>query len=82
MLQFFDPDTRQLLRVRANALTRDQVLRLFRARRPATTTLVEPAGHRAAPGGQHRGVILVCRQRVNLAVRAGQIVTVAVSETT
>ncbi|HLM20729.1 MAG TPA: hypothetical protein VK390_04290 [Propionibacteriaceae bacterium] len=33
MLQFFDPDTRQLLRVRANALTRDQVLRLLGARR-------------------------------------------------
>jgi hypothetical protein len=82
-LQFFDPDTRQLLRVRPNPLTREQVLRLRGARRagPPPRPSSEPVTvqRRAAS----TGVILVCRQRVNLgAVHAGQVVTVAVSETT
>lgn len=81
-LQFFDPDTRQLLRVRPNPLTREHVLRLRGARRagPPPRPSSEPVTvqRRAASNG----VILVCRQRVNLgAVHAGQIVSVAVSET-
>ncbi|MEW1955927.1 IS481 family transposase, partial [Terrabacter sp. NPDC080008] len=81
-LQFFDPDTRQLLRVWPNPLTREQVLRLRGARRagPPPRPSSEPVTVQGRAASN--GVILVCRQRVNLgAVHAGQIVTVAVSET-
>jgi transposase InsO family protein len=83
VLQFFDPDTRALLRARPNPLTREQVLRLRGARRagPPPRPSSEPVTvqRRAAS----TGVILVCRQRVNLGrEHAGQIVTVHVSETT
>ena len=54
-LMFFDPDTRELLRVRPNPLTRDQVRRL-RGARPAgpPPRPVDRAGHRPAPGVGHR----------------------------
>jgi hypothetical protein len=83
LLMFFDPDTRQLLRVRPNPLTVEQVVRLRGARRagPPPRPSTEPVTvHRRASA---TGVILVCRQRVNLGrIHAGQVVTIAVSETT
>ena len=83
LLMVFDPDTRQLLRVRPNPLTPEQVIQLRGARRagPPPRPSTEPVTvHRRA---STNGVILVCRQRVNLGrIHAGQVVTVAVSETT
>jgi hypothetical protein len=82
-LQFFDPDTRELLRVRPNPLAREQVLRLRGARKagPPPRPSSEPVTVQRKAASN--GVILVCRQRVNLgAIHAGQIVSVAVSETT
>ena len=83
LLMFFDPDTRQLLRVRLNPLTPEQMIHLRGARRagPPPRPSTEPVTvHRRASA---TGVILVCRQRVNLGrIHAGQVVAVAVSETT
>lgn len=83
LLMFFDPDTRELLRVRPNPLTPEQVLRLRGARRagPPPRPSTEPVTVQRRASAT--GVILVCRQRVNLGrAHAGQTVTVAVSETT
>ncbi len=82
-LMFLDPDTRELLRVRPNPLTRDQVQRLQGARpagpppRPPTEPITVQRRVSAT------GVIVVCRQRVALGrVHAGRIVRVHVSEHT
>jgi transposase InsO family protein len=81
-LLYFDPDTRELLRIRANPLTPDQVLRLRGAR---------PAGPPPRPSQEpvqvqrladRTGMICVCGQRVGLGRGyANRTVTVAVSET-
>jgi transposase InsO family protein len=82
-LMFLDPDTRELLRVRPNPLTREQALRLQGAR-PAGP----PPRPRTEPVTVQRrvsatGVITVCRQPVALGrVHAGRTVRVHVSEHT
>jgi transposase InsO family protein len=82
-LMFLDPDTRELLRVRPNPLTREQVLRLQGAR-PAGP----PPRPRTKPISVQRrvsanGRITVCRQTVVLGrVHAGRTVRVHVSEHT
>jgi transposase InsO family protein len=82
-LMFLDPDTRELLRVRPNPLTREQALRLQGAR-PAGP----PPRPRTEPVTVQRrvsatGVICVCRQHVPLGrIHAGRTVTVHVSEHT
>jgi transposase InsO family protein len=82
-LMFLDPDTRELLRVRLNPLTREQTRRLQGAR-PAGP----PPRPRTEPVTVQRrvsatGVICVCRQHVPLGrIHAGRTVTVHVSEHT
>src|SRR3954468_3475942 len=82
-LMFLDPDTRELLRVRPNPLTREQVPRLQGARpagpppRPRTEPITVQRRVSAT------GVIWVCRQRVALGrVYAGRTVRVHVAEHT
>ncbi|MFJ9816599.1 hypothetical protein ACIRU3_15255 [Streptomyces sp. NPDC101151] len=82
-LSFFDPSSRELLRVRPNPLTSEEVRRLRGLR---------PAGPPPRPGVgpvrvQRRisavGTVMVCRQVVSLGrPYAGQTVTVHVSDTT
>ncbi|WSI29385.1 IS481 family transposase (plasmid) [Streptomyces sp. NBC_01343] len=82
-LSFFDPSSRELLRVRPNPLTSEEVSRLRGVR---------PAGPPPRPGiepvrVQRRvsavGTVMVCRQTVSLGrPYAGQTVTVHVSDTT
>ncbi|WP_443041322.1 IS481 family transposase [Streptomyces sp. B21-108] len=82
-LSFFDPSSRELLRVRPNPLTGEEVRRLRGLR---------PAGPPPRPGiepvrVQRRisavGTIMVCRQSISLGrPYAGQTVTVHVSDTT
>jgi transposase InsO family protein len=82
-LLFFDPSSRELLRVRPNPLTPEQALRLRGAR---------PAGPPPRPSTEPvtvqrrvacNGVIRVCRQTVALGrVHAGRIVSVHVAEHT
>jgi transposase InsO family protein len=82
-LMFVDPDTRELLRVRPNPLTREQTPRLQGAR-PAGP----PPRPRTEPVTVQRrvsatGVITVCRQPVALGrIHAGRTITVHVSEHT
>jgi transposase InsO family protein len=82
-LMFLDPQTRELLRVRPNPLTRERTLRLQGAR-PAGP----PPRPRTEPVTVQRrvsatGVITVCRQRVALGrMHAGRTVRVHVSEHT
>jgi hypothetical protein len=82
-LMFLDPQTRELLRVRPNPLTREQTLRLQGAR-PAGP----PPRPRTEPVTVQRrvsatGVITVCRQHVSLGrVHAGRTICVHVSEHT
>jgi Integrase core domain len=82
-LMFLDPNTRELLRVRPNPLTPEQVRRL-RGARPAGP----PPRPRSEPVTVQRrvsatGVITVCRQHVALGrVHAGRTVRVHVSEHT
>jgi transposase InsO family protein len=82
-LMFFDLDTRQLLRTRANPLTPEQIARLRGSRpagpppRPAT----EPV--RVQRRASNTGVVMVVGQKVALGrVHAYRTVTIAVSETT
>ncbi|MFD4346340.1 IS481 family transposase [Streptomyces coelicoflavus] len=82
-LSFFDPSSRELLRVRTNPLTSEEVRRL-RGLRPAGP----PPRPRAEPVRVQRrvsavGTVMVCRQVVSLGrPYAGQTVTVHVSDTT
>jgi transposase InsO family protein len=82
-LMFLDPDTRELLRVRPNPLTREQALHLQGAR-PAGP----PPRPRTEPMTVQRrvsatGVITVCRQHIPLGrVHAGRTVRVHVAEHT
>jgi transposase InsO family protein len=82
-LMFFDLDTRELLRTRANPLTADQIARLRGSRpagpppRPAT----EPV--RVQRRASNTGIVMVVGQKVALGrVNAYRTVTIAVSETT
>jgi transposase InsO family protein len=82
-LMFLDPDTRELLRTRPNPLGWQACL-MLRGARPAGPP---PVTARSPVTVQRRansfGVIMVCRQTVSLGrQRAGQVVTVHVSDTT
>jgi transposase InsO family protein len=82
-LMFLDPDTRELLRVRPNPLTREQALRLQGARPPgpAPRPRTEPITVQRRVSAT--GVITVCRQQVALGrINAGRTVRVHVSEHT
>ena len=82
-LMFLDPDTHELLRVRPNPLTREQVQRLQGARPagPPPRPRIEPVTVQRRVSAT--GAITVCRQRVALGrVHAGRIVRVHVSEHT
>jgi hypothetical protein len=80
---FFDLDTRELLGVRPNPLTAEQIARLRGSRpagpppRPAT----EPV--RVQRRASNTGIVMVVGQKVALGrVHAYRTVTIAVSETT
>src|SRR6185295_8456307 len=82
-LMFLDPDTRELLRVRPNPLTSEEVLRLQGARPagPPPRPRTEPVTIQRRVSAT--GVITVCWQKIRLGrVNAGRIVTVHVSEHT
>jgi transposase InsO family protein len=82
-LMFFDLDTRELLRTRANPLSAEQVARL-RGSRPAgppPRPTTEPV--RVQRRASNAGVVMVVGQKVALGrVHAYRTVTIAVSETT
>ena len=80
---FLDPETRELLRVRPNPLTREQVLRLQGARPagPPPRPRTEPVTVQRRVSANGR--ITVCRQTVALGrVHAGRMVRVHVAEHT
>ncbi|MGV9247967.1 IS481 family transposase [Streptomyces sp. NPDC003710] len=82
-LSFFDPSSRQLLRVRPNPLTSEEVRRLrgLRPAGPPPRPGVEPV--RVQRRVSAVGTVMVCRQVVSLGrPYAGQTVTVHVSDTT
>jgi hypothetical protein len=82
-LMFLDPDTRELLRVRANPLTPEQTLRLQGAwpAGPPPRPKTEPVAVQRRVSAT--GVITVCRQPVSLGrIHAGRVLTVHVSEHT
>ncbi len=82
-LMFFDLDSRELLRVRPNPLSHEQV-RQLRGNRPAgppPRPSTEPI--RVQRRASNSGVIMVCGQKVALGrIHAGQTVTIHVSDTT
>jgi hypothetical protein len=82
-IMFYDLDSRELLRVRPNPLSDDQIIRL-RGNRPAGPPLrpsTEPI--RVQRRASSTGVIVVCRQKVALGrIHQHQTVTVLVSDTT
>ncbi|MFG2950312.1 hypothetical protein ACGFZ4_34630 [Streptomyces adustus] len=82
-LSFFDLTSRQLLRVRPNPLTSEEVRRL-RGLRPAGPPLRPGIGPvRVQRRVSVVGTVMVCRQVVSLGrPYAGQTVTVHVSDTT
>ncbi|WTS84378.1 IS481 family transposase [Streptomyces sp. NBC_00104] len=82
-LSFFDPSSRELLRVRPNPLTSEKVQRLhgLRPAGPPPRPRVEPV--RVQRRVSAVGTVMVCRQTVSLGrPYAGQTVTVHVSDTT
>ncbi|MGW1287718.1 IS481 family transposase [Streptomyces sp. NPDC002586] len=82
-LSFFDPSSRELLRVRPNPLTGEEVRRLrgLRPAGPPPRPGVEPV--RVQRRVSAVGTVMVCRQVVSLGrPYAGQTVTVHVSDTT
>ncbi|WP_455711440.1 IS481 family transposase [Streptomyces hirsutus] len=82
-LSFFDPSSRELLRVRPNLLTSEEVRRLrgLRPAGPPPRPRVEPV--RVQRRVSAVGTVMVCRQVVSLGrPYAGQTVTVHVSDTT
>ncbi|MFF7793990.1 IS481 family transposase [Streptomyces sp. NPDC007991] len=82
-LSFFDPSSRELLRVRSNPFTSEEVQRLhgLRPAGPPPQPRVEPV--RVQRRVSTVGTIMVCRQVVSLGrPYAGQTVTVHVSDTT
>ncbi|WP_435844497.1 IS481 family transposase [Streptomyces fungicidicus] len=82
-LSFFDPSSRELLRVRTNPLTSEEVRRLrgLRPAGPPPRPRVEPV--RVQRRVSAVGTVMVCRQTVSLGrPYAGQTVTVHVTDTT
>ncbi|MGW3249341.1 IS481 family transposase [Streptomyces fungicidicus] len=82
-LSFFDPSSRELLRVRTNPLTSEEVRRLrgLRPAGPPPRPRVEPV--RVQRRVSAVGTVMVCRQVVSLGrPYAGQTVTVHVTDTT
>ncbi|NSL43449.1 IS481 family transposase [Streptomyces sp. 8P21H-1] len=82
-LSFFDPVSRELLRVRTNPLTGEEVRRLrgLRPAGPPPRPSVEPV--RVQRRVSAVGTVMVCRQVVSLGrPYAGQTVTVQVSDST
>ncbi|MEV6313762.1 IS481 family transposase [Streptomyces sp. NPDC051776] len=82
-LSFFDPSSRELLRVRPNSLTSEEVRRLrgLRPAGPPPRPGIEPV--RVQRRVSAVGTVMVCRQVVSLGrPYAGQTVTVHVSDTT
>ncbi|WP_327347371.1 hypothetical protein [Streptomyces europaeiscabiei] len=82
-LSFFDPSSRELLRVRPNPLTSEEVQRLhgLRPAGPPPRPRVEPV--RVQRRVSAVGTVMVCRQTISLGrPYAGQTVTVHVSDTT
>ncbi|SEC45384.1 Transposase InsO and inactivated derivatives [Streptomyces melanosporofaciens] len=82
-LSFFDPSSRELLRVRPNPLPREEVRRLrgLRPAGPPPRPGVEPV--RVQRRVSAVGTVMVCRQVVSLGrPYAGQTVTVHVSDST
>ncbi|WP_408996273.1 IS481 family transposase [Streptomyces scabiei] len=82
-LSFFDPSSRELLRVRPNPLTSEKVQRLhgLRPAGPPPRPRVEPV--RVQRRVSAVGTVMVCRQTVSLGrPYAGRTVTVHVSDTT
>nr|WP_246203746.1 integrase core domain-containing protein [Streptomyces tailanensis] len=82
-LSFFDPSSRELLRVRPNPLSPDEVRRLrgLRPAGPPPRPRVEPV--RVQRRVSATGTVMVCRQVVSLGrPYAGQTVTVHVAEST
>ncbi|MEV0694644.1 IS481 family transposase [Streptomyces sp. NPDC050388] len=82
-LSFFDPSSRELLRIRPNPLTGEEVrgLRGLRPAGPPPRPRVEPV--RVQRRVSAVGTVMVCRQTVSLGrPYAGQTVTVHVSDTT
>ena len=82
-IMFYDLDTRELLKVRPNPLSRDKIIRL-RGNRPAgppPRTSTEPI--RVQRRASDTGVIVVCGQKVALGrIHQHQTVVVHVSDTT
>ncbi|MGH8837490.1 MAG: integrase core domain-containing protein, partial [Actinomycetes bacterium] len=81
-LQFFDPDSRQLLRTRPNPLSSDQARRLRGARPagPPPRPSIEPI--RVQRRASATGVIMVAGQKIALGrIHAGKTVTVRASDT-
>ncbi len=82
-LSFFDPSSRELLRVRPNSLTSEEVQRLrgLRPAGPPPRPRVEPV--RVQRRVSAVGSVMVCRQRVSLGrPYAGRTITVHVAEST
>ncbi|MFJ4982165.1 IS481 family transposase [Streptomyces coeruleorubidus] len=82
-LSFFDPSSRELLRVRPNPLTSEEVQRLqgLRPAGPPPRPRVEPV--RVQRRVSAVGTVMVCRQRVSLGrPYAGRTITVHVAEST
>ncbi|MEU1577632.1 IS481 family transposase [Streptomyces collinus] len=82
-LSFFDPSSRELLRVRPNPLTSGEVQRLhgLRPAGPPPRPRVEPV--RVQRRVSAVGTVMVCRQRVSLGrPYAGRTITVHVAEST
>lgn len=82
-LSFFDPASRELLRVRPNPLTSEKVQRLhgLRPAGPPPRPRIEPV--RVQRRVSAVGTVMVCRQTVSLGrPYAGRTVTVHVSDTT
>jgi hypothetical protein len=82
-LMFFDPDSRELLRVRPNPLTPAQVARLHgnRPAGPPPRPSLEPV--RVQRRASNSGIVMVCGQKIALGrLHRWQTVTIAVSETT
>ncbi|MEU1706406.1 IS481 family transposase [Streptomyces sp. NPDC005706] len=82
-LSFFDPSSRELLRVRPNPLTGEEVRRLrgLRPAGPPPRPGIEPV--RVQRRISRTGTVMVCRQVVSLGrTYAGQTVTVHVADST
>jgi len=81
-LSFFDPETRQLLRIRPNPLTADEVARLRGLRPAGPPPTASPDPVRVQRRVSDTGVVMVARQPVALGrVHAGKTVAIDVTDT-